>query len=439
MTDFKQLLDEDISRSHSRSILTYGVNNDSKKPKTTLLLFDLSIYGHHPAYIKYLIEYWCRHNLSGHLTIVVSEKFPQVHLDVIEFAAEKRPSDISFVAITPAEESSLRSRHSFLSRTMRGFQEWALLQKYARAFDPQHTLLMYFDTCGIPLAAGVKLSCSFSGIYFRPTFHYDQLPNYVPSRSSRLQKIREQLTLTLALRNPNLENLLCLDPIAAEQLNNKGIDAVSIVHLPDPIDTTPNASIRTATIQEKFGIDLERKVCFLFGALTQRKGIEPLLQSVLELSAEQCQQLCFLFIGEAGEDNKRKFDELIETVCKKKPVQIVRHYNFVPDEDISAYFDLADLVLAPYQKHVGMSGILLWAAAHGKPLLSSDYGLMGKLVQDHTLGLVVDSTQPVEIAKGLTQFLQDGLEKYCDQEKMKAFAAQNSAENFSKVIFETVL
>jgi glycosyltransferase involved in cell wall biosynthesis len=97
---------------------------------------------------------------------------------------------------------------------------------------------------------------------------------------------------------------------------------------------------------------------------------------------------------------------------------------------------MADVILAPYQRHVGMSGILLLAAAAQKPVLSSNYGLMGEIVRRYELGLTVDSTEPKEIAKGLTRFLVEDSDKLCDRAKMKSFAEQNSAEEFARVIFE---
>jgi glycosyltransferase involved in cell wall biosynthesis len=92
--------------------------------------------------------------------------------------------------------------------------------------------------------------------------------------------------------------------------------------------------------------------------------------------------------------------------------------------------------LAPYQRHVGMSGILLLAAAAGKPVLSSDYGLMGELVRRYGLGITVDSTVPSEIAKGLMRCLTEPATVLVDLDRMESFAEQHSAERYAKTIFE---
>ena len=86
-----------------------------------------------------------------------------------------------------------------------------------------------------------------------------------------------------------------------------------------------------------------------------------------------------------------------------------------------------------------MSGILLLAAAAQRPILSSNFGLMGELVRKYHLGLAIDSTIPQEIANGITECLQKSPEQLRDRTKMKEFAAQNSAESFAQVIFQEVL
>jgi glycosyltransferase involved in cell wall biosynthesis len=111
--------------------------------------------------------------------------------------------------------------------------------------------------------------------------------------------------------------------------------------------------------------------------------------------------------------------------------------EFVPEEDVQLYYRSADIILAPYQRHVGMSGVLVNAAAAQKPLLCSNYGLMGEITRQWQLGLTVDSTSPDEIAKGLTEFLAK--ESVLDNKsQMKAFAMANSTNNFAKKVFQNV-
>ncbi|MCG8367666.1 MAG: glycosyltransferase [Pseudanabaenales cyanobacterium] len=409
--------------------------NERVECDRTIMLFDLSIRGHHPSYIQHLIDYWCRQELPGCLQVVVSPRFLEEHADVVEFGLTEGKNRVRFTAITPLEEAALGSRKSKVKRTLRTFQEWKLFQKYAKALKADHCLLMYFDTCQLPLALGAQSPCSFSGIYFRPTFHYHEFPGYAPSRQDRLQQWQEKLLLFSIRRNLRLKTLFCLDPFAVKHLG-KGAGSMKAVHLPDPVQINSPFAAQVDPIRARLEIDPGRRVFLLFGALTGRKGIYPLLDAIETLPPVLCQKLCLLLVGESN--IAAALDSRIASICHHRPVQIVRRYEFVPEADVPAYFQLSDVILAPYQRHVGMSGILLWAAAAQKPVLSSDYGLMGQIVRHYNLGMTVDSTLPDEISKGLTYFLTESAEGVCNRTKMKAFAAENSADRFADIIFQNL-
>jgi glycosyltransferase involved in cell wall biosynthesis len=398
-----------------------------------MMLFDLSIRGHHPNYIQQLIHYWQHQKLAGTLTIVVSPKFLEEHADVVDRATSVGQKTVHFVAISTEEEAALKSRGSALNRFLRTFQEWQILAKYAALYQATHCLIMYFDTCQLPLAFGSKSPCPFSGIYFRPTFHYGEFANHRSSWKKRLQQWREKLLLAKVLSHSQFRTLFCLDPFAVEYLQQRGESRV--VHLADPVQVDQVAATPPAMLRETLGIDPGRQVFLFFGALTGRKGTHQLLDAIKKLPDNLCQKLCLLLVGEIKATEEAAVEAKIAALCQSRPVQIVRHYEFVPDSEVPGYFQLADVVLAPYQQHVGMSGILLLAAAAEKPVLSSDYGLMGEMVRQYDLGIVVDSTRSTEIANGITQLLTNQ-NPVGDRAKMRFFAEQNSAEQYAKIIFQ---
>jgi len=403
-----------------------------------LMLFDLSVGGHHPAYIQHLLRYWCEQELPGKLDIVVLPKFMQQHSDVVDIAFSCSQKNINFVAITSEEETVLKSRNSSLNRAFRAFQEWHLLCKYAASLEVDQGLIMYFDTCELPLALGSRLPCPFSSIYFRPTFHYYDFANYMPSRKERLQQWREKFSMSRILHHPQMQTLFCLDPFVTKHID-KFHSKVRAVHLPDPVQISSGSEFNLEKLRESLGIDPDKQVFLLFGSLTdRRKGIHQLLEAISILPATLCQKLCLVLAGEADPIERVPLESQIAAVCQTQPVQIIGHYEFIPEPDVNAYFQLADVVLTPYQRHVGMSGILLLAAAAQKPVLSSNYGLMGEIVQRYSLGLTVDSTVPGEIAKGLTRLLLESPKELCDYTKMNKFVEQNSAEEFARVIFKYI-
>lgn len=421
---------ETLSNPHSSSLKPLFYQGK------TLMLFDLSIRGHHPSYIRHLINYWQAQELAGELVVVVSPEFLQEHSEVVALAVQGHNSTVKFVAIQEAEVAALRSRKSALNRMVRALQEWQLMATYAARLAVSHCLVMYFDTYQLPLALRMPFPCPVSSIYFRPTFHYPALTHTTPNWQEQLQQWREKLVMRQVMRHRRLDTLFSLDPFVIPHLHQLS-HQTQAVHLPDPVETAaPVSPSQVEALRQDLGIEAGRRVLLLFGALTERKGVFPLLEAIAELPSEDCQQICLLLVGESKV--AAQIDARLTRLRQTQPLQAIAHYQFVPEAVVQVYFHLADLVLAPYQRHVGMSGILLQAAAAQKPVLSSDYGLMGEMVHRYGLGLAVDSTRPAAIAEGIRQFLQAAPGTVGDRPRMQVLAEENSAHRFAQVIFENL-
>jgi glycosyltransferase involved in cell wall biosynthesis len=402
------------------------------------MLFDLSVFGHHPSYMETLITYWHQQQLPGCLDFVVSSRFPEVHSETIVYAQDLGGDRIQFHPITAAEEATLSPRTNGWTRAKRNFDEWQLLADYCDRLQPDHCHILYFDTCILPLFFGKIASAPLSGIYFRPTFHYRNFSGYIPSAKATLQTLREKTLLRRILRHPRLAALFSLDRYAVDGLQTFRPNT-KIIPLADPVKPLPPSELTREQLLAQLGIAPERQVFLLFGALTSRKGIFPLLDSLLQLSDHDCERVALVFAGEASKDDAAALQAKIAEVQQAKPMlQIVGDYRFLPLDELQGYLQSADVLLAPYQRHVGMSGILVWAAMVQKPVLSSDYGLMGELVRRYQLGIAVDSTQPEAIASGFRQFLHQDPATVGDRTQMQTFADLNHGDRFAATIFRTL-
>ncbi len=412
----------------------YQTTSTSSNPsQPRIMLFDLATGGHHPSYIHYLVEYWRNENLAGNLFIVVSPEFLKKHIDIVSLAC----SSVNFVAITPEQAKKLEKIKRIINRAS---FEWKLFCKYARALQINHAVLMYFDHFQLPLAFGANAPCSFSGIYFRPTFHYDDFPNYAANWKDKIRQWRQKLILSRTLQNQQLKTLFCLDSFAVEHIK-KISKQVKIIHLPDPVKIYNNNEIndiKSKAINQKKSLNIcsDRKVLLLFGKLNSRKGIYQTFEAIKLLPSEICEKICLLLVGEVCATEKLTIETCIQEILESFPVQIITNFKFITEEEVAVYFQMADIVLAPYQRHVGMSGILLLAAAAQKPVLASDYGLIGQLVLSYQLGVTVDSTSAQNIAIKLQEVVNISPNKLCNINSINKFAENHSATNFSKSIFD---
>jgi glycosyltransferase involved in cell wall biosynthesis len=397
-----------------------------------LMIFSPWYYGHHPTYLRHLIHYWQEHQFVGTLNIVVMPTFLKKHRDILELT--KKCQTIRLIPITQDEEFRLESAPSSISQA---FVQHQLIVQYARRLNATQGLLMHFDSCQVPLVLGQKLPCPFSGIYYRPTFHYSSFSNYTSTWRERIQQLRERLFLFLLSVHPQFKTLFCLDPFAVAPINRQLNARVKAVHLPDPVRVADVSETDINHLKTQLGIEPDRKVCLIFGSLAEeRKGTQRLLESLALLEHDLCKKLCILLVGEPFPDRQALLETWLIPVRQTLPVQVVTQFGYVSEPDIGLYLGLSDAILAPYLKHAGMSGILLLAAVAQKPVLSSNYGLMGEMVRQYCLGITVDTQSNHAIAQGLTRLLRSPSEAMCDREQMKLLAQQSSVERFASTIFQ---
>jgi glycosyltransferase involved in cell wall biosynthesis len=424
-----------LASSNKRSDL--NLNPDAQHlHDRRILVFDFCLDGHHPGYILHVIRYWRSHDLPGHLDILVLPQFLQLHPDVVAAAGDVGISRVRFVSITEAEANTLPANSSFWARRQLALREWTLLCEYAARLGSREIVLMYFDTYQLPLLIGQQAPCSVSGIYFRPRFHYGRFEGYAPSWRERFHLQREKLYLAWVLQNSRLKRIYSLDPFVVEDLNHFKTNTKAI-HLPDPVQVYPQTESDLQQVRSRLGIESRRQVFLQFGDLSDpRKGVKHVLAATSQLSPELCRNLCLVFVGPMNGQRKAIVQPQIQQLLQSLPVQIITNFQFVSEVEIQPYFQSADVILAPYQHHVGMSAILVRAAAAQKPVLGSNYGLMGEVIRRHQLGVAVDTTVVEEVAQALTTCLTTPLATLGDRTAMQNFANQNSAQNFAYTLFQ---
>ncbi|GAB3701603.1 hypothetical protein GCM10027592_29950 [Spirosoma flavus] len=388
-----------------------------------ILLFDTIIDGHHADYLSHLINYWLHQRPEGELLVVTQASFEPTFQQLVDVA----PTGAA-VRFIPIPQADIEQTHQ-ASMLARAFKEWNLLRRYVQEYQPSHVLLMYFDIFQMGLWLGRKVPCKVSGIYFRPDFHYKT----VPGLKARLNVLRKKLTLRGMLRRGVLTNLFCLDHSVVAMLRT--IHAgVNVVPLPDPVKAYSIPATEIDTLRSELQIKPDRKVFLLFGYLDDRKGIEPLLDALKLLDPALYSRVCVVLAGAIRSD----YQQLIEQkMAEVSPViQIICEFREVRGKRIQAFFELADYALALYQRHVGMASVIIRSAVSGKPILASDYGYVGKLVEQDKLGAVVDSTSPQAISQLLEKVLTEGI-MYSD-ENLQKLAYQNSDTCFAETIFNAL-
>jgi len=236
-----------------------------------------------------------------------------------------------------------------------------------------------------------------------------------------------------------LKTFFCLDPYACEHINMNITTETEIVHLPDPVTIYNDSEFDNESLRIELKIENQRKIFLLFGEIERRKGIYQVLEAVSLLPDTVCRSICLLLAGPISSHESATILAQIGQLRNTSKIQIVVVNKFISDREIKPYFDISYAVLLPYLKHAGMSAILVRAAGAQKPVLASEYGVLGQLVKVHNLGLTVKSESAYEIADAIKQLLNEKIYKNAlDLKKASAFAQENTGERFAKTIFDNV-
>lgn len=412
-----------------------------------LALFDLYAglhKGGHPAeHLMMLARAWVEQQRTGRLSIVAPAALRTAHPDLAAYVDAHAAEGLALVDITEPLAVTTPRRAGLVRND---WDHGRLAERYFQRLRPDHGLFMYVDHVQLSLALRLRFSfpIGLSGLYFRPSFHYDALAQAagteadVPPRE-RLTRLRKRVQLIAALRNPHLTHLFCLDPYVIPHLDalQRGrARRVQGIFVPDGIESKQADPAAVEAMRARWAPEPGRRVALLFGVISERKGVQALLKALPLLPADLQRQLTIVFAGNLTPQERPTLSPVLATADQATQVQIVPDLRFIPDAELPAVVHAADLVLLPYQRHVGSSGVLIRAAAAERPVLGSDYGLVGQHIRQHRLGLAVDTTDPARIADGLRRFLMEGVP--FDSNAARHFAAQNTAEGYTTTIFDTL-
>jgi glycosyltransferase involved in cell wall biosynthesis len=141
---------------------------------------------------------------------------------------------------------------------------------------------------------------------------------------------------------------------------------------------------------------VKRPVVLFFGLLRPYKGVDILVEAWREVHGAE-----LWIVGMPRMDMGALRDAAPPTV------RFIS--QFVPDEEVGAYFRRADLVVLPYRE-IDQSGVLFTALAFGRPLLLSAVGGFPEIAAQGAAELVAPG-DPTALAGALTRLLTNPRER----------------------------
>jgi glycosyltransferase involved in cell wall biosynthesis len=391
-----------------------------------ILIFEPDPEGHALEWLEHLMAFVVAERPDTEIWLLAPEA-------LCTALARARPAGaadrIRVVALSPLERRLCTLRLLSVS----AFARWWTMRRHLRRSGAQHGFFLMLDLLSLPLALGLGAGGRrrLSGILFRPSVHYGAIGPYKPSRGERLRDGRKALLYRLMLRNPALERVLSLDPFFPAHARERYPKGDKVVALPDPANPPVDRGPAKGP-----GFAPSGRIGFLlFGYLTERKGPLAVLDALILLPREVAARVAVLFAG--------RIDPALREQIKHRQSELARHHpdlwlriddRRLDQAELASLVRQCDVVLAPYQRFVGSSGVLLWAAVSGRPVLAQEFGLVGRLTRDHRLGVSVDASDPTHIAREIARMVECGPSTFIDGAAAASFAAARSPQRFASLV-----
>lgn len=157
----------------------------------------------------------------------------------------------------------------------------------------------------------------------------------------------------------------------------------------------------------------------------------PLLDAVARLPADTAAGAAVILAGRVDPPIRRAVDDALAAARRTRPELWLKLADRrLAMGEITALVERANAVLVPYQRFVGSSGVLMWAAQLRRPVVCQDYGLLGELTRRFGLGTTVDSCDPAALSDTLDRLVRNGTDRLGDPDGRQAFLASRSPEAF---------
>ena len=385
------------------------------------LVFDTAITGHHSEYIGHLIDYLFEVNqIQTEYYFVVHPNFSNTFPKIFDKASKVK--NVHWRPISDSELRRIEGKNGVWSSLM----AFRTMDTYAKKLEVNHVIALDFH----PVKYGSIFytpSYTISSILFLLFHRLDKT-----NKNQKIEYYKRYFFSKWNSANKQLKKIFILNDLDAVAFMNKEFNTNCFTMLPDPIPKLK--PLENFNIYEYYEIGQERNIFLHIGALGDRKGTREVIETAKYLSKANQKKIAILLAGKASKvEDEELYLELIETLKKNTEVQIIWDNQFVPNQMMKSLFDQCDTVLLPYKNAEFSSGILGHAAAANKRVIATNAGLIRELVVKYRLGELLNEPTSREIAKKMTQLLN---EKF-NTTGQSSFVKEHSPMTFAKLILNS--
>jgi len=198
------------------------------------------------------------------------------------------------------------------------------------------------------------------------------------------------------------------------------------IYTPHPLYDIFGKSINKEESRSHLKIN-ESKLILFFGLIRPYKGLDLLIHAANVLK-QKLTDFKVLAIGDCYE-NPEPYSNMIDE-HKINDIFDLR-FEFVPHNKVSLYFSAADIIVLPY-KSATQSGIVPVAYHFNKPVIVTNVGGLGEIVQEGKTGYLVNPDSD-EIANSIIKYYTNS-DKINFKENIKVYNKNFSWDKFVEAI-----
>ncbi len=302
-----------------------------------------------------------------------------------------------------------------LFRFLPGF---GALRRELKTFEPDLVLLVSDLAHGL----GAQV-CGRQGVPFVPVVHGSEVAKHFPPET--LKRYVQSIWLRRAYSRADA--VICVSRYVRDLMIRGGLPEgrLRVVHngIPEDYLRRPADPERIHALRRSLGVEGKR-VLLTLSRLVPRKGQAEMIRA-LPAILERHPEACYVIAG-TGEDRER-LEELAAGLGLERSVVFAGE---IPAEDKIPLLDLCDVYVLPSRREgrrvEGLGIALLEAGARGKPMVAGRHGGIPEVVSHGETGLLVEATDPAELAVAVLRIFGDGARA----EAMGAAARRRVEEEF---------
>jgi len=292
-----------------------------------------------------------------------------------------------------------------VSKTVKGMLHLRSMRRLVEVLRVEQPDVIHFQWLPLPI-----IDRSFIGELRRIaplvlTAH-DSRP-FNASPSSVIQK----LGATSALRR--FDRVVVHTEQARRRLVDYGVEPERIVRVAHGFlhDDEPSAAPVPATADG-------RSVSFLlFGKIKPYKGVDIAIEAMRRIAPETRERCVLRIVGKPYVDTK----PLLRAAAELGP-SLVLDFRHVPDREIPALWEQADVLLFPYRE-IDMSGVLMSALTAARPIIASGIGGFTELLENGRTALLVPPDDPDALSAAMHRVAGEPTIRREMSQRIRALAA----------------